>query len=298
MPNVTTRTAGPLTAAPPPSLTASQRRLLADTLSLGDAVQSPDPFASWSAPATLPEPARVKAVIAELDRGLQPTRPQFLKWICDKLSALPSQGANATNAAFWTDNVIDVCREYPEDLLQSACLELLKTRQWRPTPAEIVRTIEAKHSERRRMLARAKRLLPEASKPTEAPAFTPEPEEDRLRATIRRFLDGNVGSFLRPMLQRSAIAAEKRLAEIERREPGAWIRDGLSASTSEGLKPPDVELPKPSPKTQAALNRAAARRHREQGREGIAAMLEREADALAPERREEPIGDEHAEEAA
>lgn len=66
----------------------------------------------------------------------------------------------------------------------------------------------------------------------------------------------------------------------------------------ETRKAPDVELPKPSLKTQAALNRAAARRHREQGQEGLAAMLEREADALAPEHVEEPLGDEHAEEAA
>lgn len=246
----------------------------------------------------MPDPDRVKRVIAELDRGLQPTRPEFLKWICDKLSALPSQGANAVNAALWADNVCDVCDGYPEDLLQAACLEVLKTRTWRPSPAEIVKLIEPKHAERRRMLARARRLLPESPKPAAEAMFRPEPEEDRLRATIRRFLDGKAGSFLRPMLQRSAIEAEKRLAEIEGRQPGDWIRDGLSASTSQGAKALDVDLPATSPKTQAALNRAAARRHREQGREGLAAMLEREAEALAPERVEEPIGDEHAEEAA
>lgn len=162
MPNVTTRKAGPLTAAPPPSLTESQRRLLADTLSLGDAVPAPDPFASWSPPVVLPSPDRARAVIAELERGLQPTRPSFLKWICDKLSALPSQGASGVNAALWTDNVCDVCEGFPEDLLQSACLELLKTRTFRPSPAEIVKVIEPKHAERRRMLARARRLLPEA----------------------------------------------------------------------------------------------------------------------------------------
>lgn len=295
MPNVTTRKAGPLTAAPPPSLTESQRRLLADTLSLGDMQPSPDPFASWSPPVVLPEPARVKAVVAELERGLMPTRPQFLKWICDKLSALPSQGASGVNAALWTDNVCDVCEGFPEDLLQSACLELLKTRTFRPSPAEIVKVIEPKHAERRRMLARARRLLPEAPKPAVAATWTPEPEEDRLRATIRRFFDGKGGSFLRPMLQRSAIAAEKRLAEIEGRAPGDWIRDGLIGGAGETLKAPDVELPKPSPKTQAALNRAAARRHRQQGREGVAAMLEREADALDPQHVEEPLGDEHGE---
>lgn len=259
---------------------------------------SPDPFASWVLPSVVPDPDRVKRVIGELDRGLQPTRPEFLKWICDKLSALPSQGANAVNAALWSDNVCDVCEGYPEDLLQAACLEVLKTRSWRPSPAEMVKLIEPKHSERKRMLARAKRLLPDTPKPAGVATFQPEPEEVRLRATIRRFLDGKAGSFLRPILQRSAIEAEKRLAEIEGRQPGKWIHDALSASVSEGPKAPDVDLPATSPKTQAALNRAAARRHREQGREGVAAMLEREADALDQQHVDEPLGDEHAEEAA
>lgn len=272
--------------------------MLADTLSLGDVAPSPDPFASWVLPAVLPDPDRVKRVIAELDRGLQPTRPEFLKWICDKLSALPSQTATGVNAALWTDNVVDVCEGYPEDLLQGACLELLKTRTFRPSPAEIVKLIEPKHAERRRMLARARRLLPESSKPAAEATFQPEPEEVRLRATIRRFLDGKAGSFLRPILQRSAIEAEKRLAQIEARQPGDWIREGLSASTGDAPKAPDVDLPKPSPKMQAALNRALAKRHRQQGRESLAVMLEREADALAPEHVEEPLGDDHAEQAA
>lgn len=272
--------------------------MLADTLSLGDVAPSSDPFASWVLPSVLPGPDRVKRVIAELDRGLQPTRPEFLKWICDKLSALPSQGANAVNAALWSDNVCDVCEGYPEDLLQAACLEVLKTRSWRPSPAEIVKLIEPKHSERKRMLARANRLLPDTPKPAGVAPFRPEPEQVRLQASIQRFHACGAGSFLRPMLQRSAIEAEKRLAEIEGRQPADWIREGLSAGTGEAPAAPKVELPPPSPKMQARLNRAAARRHREQGRESLAAMLEREADALAPEHVEEPLGDEHAEEAA
>lgn len=271
--------------------------MLADTLSLGEQ-PSPDPLASWSPPSVLPDVARVKVVVAELERGLTPTRPQFLKWICDKLSVLPSQGASGVNAAIWSDNVCDVCEGYPEDLLQSACLELLKTRTWRPSPAEIVKAIEGKHAERVRMLARAKRLLPESPKPAAVETFQPEPEEDRLRATIRRFVDGKAGSFLRPMLQRSAIEAEKRLAEIEGRTVADWARQGIDPGAREAAKAPDLKLPPLSAKNDAALKRAVARKHREQGREGLAAMLEREADALAPEHVEEPLGDEHAEEAA
>lgn len=224
MPNVVARKAGPPTAAPPPSLTESQRRSLADTLSLGEA-PSPDPFAAWVVPAVLPDPERVKRVLAELERGLRPARPEFLKWICDKLSALPSQTATGVNAALWTDNVVDVCEGYPEDLLQGACLELLKTRTFRPSPAEIVKVIEPKHAERRRMLARAKRLLPDTAKPAGVATFQPEAEDVRLRGMIDRFHRCPPGSFLRQILQRRAIEAEKRLAEIEGRQPSDWIRE-------------------------------------------------------------------------
>lgn len=203
--------------------------MLADTLSLGDA-PSPDPFAGWVVPSVLPDPDRVKRVIGELDRGLQPTRPEFLRWICDKLSALPSQSASGVNAALWTDNVCDVCDGYPEDLLQGACLELLKTRTFRPSPAEIVKLIEPKHAERRRMLARAKRLLPDTAKPADVATFQPEPEDVRLRGMVERFHRCPPGSFLRPILQRSAIEAEKRLAEIEGRQPSDWIREHEAAA--------------------------------------------------------------------
>jgi len=260
--------------------------LLADTLSLGE-MPSPDPMASWSPPAVLPDVARVKAVVTELERGLRPTRPEFLKWICDKLSALPSQNANGVNAALWSDNVIDVCDGYPEDLLQSACLEVLKTRTFRPSPAEIMKVIEAKHSERVRMLARAKRLLPEAPKPAAAAVFVREPQETRLRT---------LATSLRKVGQHHRAAQhERELAALENREPESWVNDYIGDRAPGFVKAPDPKLPPVSPSSQAALLRTVARKHREQGREGLAAMLERQADALAPVYVEEPLGDAHGE---
>lgn len=125
----------------------------------------------------LPDSAKLRAVKAELDRGLRSTRPEFLKWCCDKLSALPTQSATGMNAALWGDNVIDVCGGYPEDLLQTATLELLRTCTFRPSPAEIVKICETKHGERQRMLERVNLMLaggvaPKADAPVEKPIAT------------------------------------------------------------------------------------------------------------------------------
>ena len=95
-----------------------------------------------------------------------------------------------------------------------------------------------------------------------------------------------------------AAGYERELAELENREPESWVSDYVGERSPGFVKAPDLKLPPLSAKNQAKLKRAIARKHREQGREGLAAMLEREADALAPEHVEEPLGDEHAEEAA
>lgn len=207
---------------PPPSLTELQRRLLADPYRLEGEAERP-----WEPPSVLPDAQRVKRVVDELERGLTPTRPEFLKWICDKLSALPTQTASGLNAAIWADNVIDVAREYPEDLLQAACLHLLKTSTFRPSPAEIVSIIDGKFHERRRMLERAKSLLApkgEGPKPFEA-----EPEAVRLRTIIDR-AQAHKGSFVSAVLMPAARRAERRLAELENRPVAAWAREETAPS--------------------------------------------------------------------
>ncbi len=177
---------------------------------------------AWSKPSVLPDPVRVNRVLDELERGLKPTRPEFLKWICDKLSALPTQTSTGLNAALWTDNVIDVCERYPEDLLQTACLELLRSCTFRPSPAEIVKAIDDRFEERKRMLDRAKQLLPENA-PKPGQAFVAEPEAVRLRVIIDRALAAQAsGSFLAAVLMPPARRAEVRLAEIEGRAPADW----------------------------------------------------------------------------
>ena len=166
MPNVT-KHAGTLTAASPPSLTESQRRFLADTLRLGDDTPR------WEVPAVLPDSGKLRVVKAELERGLRPTRPAFLKWCCDKLSALPTQSATGMNAALWTDNVIDVCGEFPEDVLQTVTLDLLRGCTFRPSPSEIFKAADAKRGLRQRMLDRVNLMLRGGRPDQDAPAEKP-----------------------------------------------------------------------------------------------------------------------------
>lgn len=162
-----------------------------------------------------PDPARVRSVKAELDRGLQPTRPAFLKWICDKLDAMPTQDGSGRTAAIWADNVIDTCGHYPEDLLQGACLELLRTKTFRPQPAEIVAVIEPRYAERQRMRDRCKLMLPATTK-AEPDTFVREPQDVRLRTIRDSWL--KVGNTFR------AAISERELAKLENREPEDWAK--------------------------------------------------------------------------
>jgi hypothetical protein len=157
------------------------------------------------------ERGRVDRLMAEIERGLRATRPELLKWLCDKLCALPTQNGSGLNAAIWADNVIDVCGHYPEDLLQTATLELLRSETFRPSPAKIVAVIEPRWAERQRMLARAKSLIAPkgaAAPPTEKPLAT---RLERLKHT--RSIYERMGKALDVIrLDREIAQEEGRLA--------------------------------------------------------------------------------------
>lgn len=220
-------TRGTLQAAPPPSVTESQRRLLADTFRLEGEAEVP-----WK-PPVVKNPAAVKRVVEELARGLEPTRPIYLKWICDKLSALPTQTSNGLNAAIWADNVVDTCAHYPEDLLQAATLDVLRTKTFRPSPAELVALIEPRYGERQRMLERARSLFAPIAKAAEP--YQREPLEVRLR-TMR---DG----LRRHGFTDRAAKHEHELAKLEQRAPEEWATTLAVALVAE----PAVAQPAPPP---------------------------------------------------
>ena len=279
----------------------SVERALADALSL-DGTDVP-----WT-----PE-GRELPTVTDLRQSIDiltvpPADPKHMAWCLAKLqvafeSHLPKPSAESAKLrmAVWAETNADL----GNDLWSEATMHCLQNARYgMPKPPDFRRAVVEKFTARQRRLDRCRRMMAlhgdafDAKRGAKPTAFQPEPEQDRLRASIMRFHACGAGSFLRPMLQRSAIAAEKRLAELEGRAPADWTRESLNSSPGEATKAPDLKLPPLSAKNQAALHRAVARKHREQGREGLAAMLEREADALAPEHVEEPLGDEHAEEAA
>lgn len=186
---------------------------------------------AWTPTAAI-HPASVLRVVGELERGLLPTRPPYLKWICDKLSALPTQNGTGLNAAIWADNVIDTCGHYPEDLLQAATLELLRTKTFRPSPAEIVAVIEPHYSERQRMLDRAKSM----EKPAEAAASKPAPKCVPEAERLRKILADQRARTDIPEEHRlfNVANTERALALCERRPMEAWAAAFFEARATTG----------------------------------------------------------------
>lgn len=293
MPNVTTAAAPTSSVRVPESI----KRLLADPFRMEG-----EPMRTWTAPTKLPPDCTVGMLRDFVDRLRASLKPAPADTIQACIKALAHgtahKAASTKDWQYQTKLYARTLEDIPSDVWFEVTKELLKTYEWFPGTAAIAKRAEPLLAERRKQLERAEATLAvfdvgrqQLAGPTpKASAFEREPREVRLR-TLRNSMR-RIGQHQR------AAGYERELAELENREPEDWINDLPTDQATGVAKAPDVDLPKPSPKMQAALNRAAARRHREQGREGLAAMLEREADALAPEHVEEPIGDEHVEEAA
>ena len=176
----------------------------------------------------LPDSGKLRVVKAELERGLRPTRPAFLKWCCDKLSALPTQSATGMNAALWTDNVIDVCGEFPEDVLQTVTLDLLRGCTFRPSPSEIFKAADAKRGLRQRMLDRVNLMLRGGRPDQDAPAE--KPIETRLgRMEHTRSIYARMNRRLDVDRIDREIAAEKgeQLPPVAKAEPATNMREEI-----------------------------------------------------------------------
>ena len=161
------------------------RRLLADTFSLGADI------APWEAPAVPPESSLLRAAKAELERTLAPSTPAHSRWCIDKLFALPSRNGTAEAAAYLAEGFLDACSGYPDDLWTWTTTELLRTKKFRPSPAEFVELAEPKRAERRRMLERVRQMLDGTKpalprKPAEQPIPTRIGRLEHLRTTYAR----------------------------------------------------------------------------------------------------------------
>ena len=253
---------------------------------------------TWTAPTKLPADCSVAMLqdfVQRLEASLAPAPADTIQ-ACIKALAhgTAHKAASTKDWQYQTKLYARTLDDIPSDVWFEVTKDLLKTYEWFPGTAAIAKRAEPLLAERRKQLERARAVLAQfggvqqiAASPKASAVFEREPREVRLR-TLRNSLR-KVGQHHR------AAAYERELAALENREPAGWVDEHIGERPAGFVKAPDIELPAPSAKTQAALNRAAARRHREQGRVGIAEMLERQADALAPEHVEEPLGDEHGE---
>lgn len=227
----------------------------------------------WIAPTVPPETATLRAARQELEQGLQPPKPAHVQWCVRKLFSLPSRNGDAEDAAFLTEAFIDACGDYPDDLWTLGTTELLKTKTFRPSPAELVAAVDPKLRERQRMLERVKQMLSgPAEKPKDGP-FVPEPIDVRVRSMRDSFR--RVGNIVK------AAKYEHELAGLESREVETWA---VEAPIIEPRPEREViTLPDLSPEARARMMLAAAAWHRKEGRLGMADLDEREARKLAPQ---------------
>ena len=257
---------------------------------------------TWIAPTKLPPDCTVGMLRDFVDRLRASLKPAPADTIQACIKALAHgtahKAASTKDWQYQTKLYARTLEDIPSDVWFEVTKELLKTYEWFPGTAAIAKRAEPILAERRKQLERAEATLAmfdggrqQLAGPTpKVSTFQREPRQVRLR-TLRNSLR-KVGQHQR------AAGYERELAELENREPEGWVNDLVADRATGVVKAPDVTLPAPSAKMQAELRRAIAKKHREQGREGLAAMLEREADALMPEHVEEPMGDAHAEEAA
>jgi hypothetical protein len=206
-----------------------------------------------------------------------------MQWCVRKLLSLPSRNNDVEDAAFMTEAFIDACGDYPDDLWTLGTTELLKTKTFRPSPAEFLAVVGDKFRERQRMLERVKQMLtgaPETPKP-DAP-FVPPPLVDRVR-TMR-------DAWRKIGRDDRAQKHEVELAGLEGREIEDWAHAGAAQRAAERL--PDPPLPETSPGMRARTLLAVARTHRTEGRADYAAVLEQRARELVPvEQRDIPEAD-------
>lgn len=148
--------------------------------------------------------------------------------------------SDATQQSYFAAKVSEYGRllaHYPADIIRDACDAHVKRSKFFPAIAELNEFAEPALALRQRMARRLEVLIKNGGRPpVVAEEFKPEAEDVRLRGAIKRYHDRK-GSFLEHVLKRSAIAAEKRLAEIENRPVEEWALDVVAEPTPQPATP-------------------------------------------------------------
>lgn len=231
---------------------ASLKRALADSFALGH------PDIPWQLPADLPSARDLRDGLRTLEGQLLPVDRKHASFCLAKLASGFNERLTREEAAIRLEVWLEACGDIPADLWSTATVDLL--RSWRrddhfgrvPEAADLRKAVQDKLDLRSRQIARCKAMLAKAGDGPKTDDYQREPEEQRLRATIWRGWEFRVGirqGFLADKSWSWAQRDERRLAEIENREPADWARiDGPA-------KVVQVDAPK--------VESAAARRTRE-----------------------------------
>lgn len=177
---------------------------------------------AWRPPDQPPPLDELNAAVAHLEARLIPIRLEDFRTCMQAL--LNNLAVKDDEGETWEERLgiyFTTLNDVPMDLLEEATLRCIKSETWFPKVAVIRAKIEAEFKLRRNMLARARWLVANRTKPAALPVFVPPPEDVRLREAIERwhrFKD----AFFAPALRKTAIEAEIRLADIEGRAPADW----------------------------------------------------------------------------
>lgn len=110
-----------------------------------------------------------------------------------------------------------------DELWSIATLAAIQGSQWMPKPAEFRKLVQARLDERQRRKERCRAMLDALGGKGQKP-FQREPEPVRVRASRDAFR--RIGNIARAALY------ERRLAEIETREPEAWALEGAAGGSA------------------------------------------------------------------
>lgn len=186
------------------------------------------------------------------DEGLRRAlMPLMLSTIMPNMEGMSDE----TQQAFFAAKSAEYSRlmsHLPPDIIREACDQHVKRSKFFPAIAELMEVAEPAFALRQRQAKRLEYLLKTNGKP-KPKVFEPEPEAVRLQAAVNRYF-ANKSSFVAHILRRTAIEAEKRLAEIEARPVAAWVGEAEILTTAPTPEPvavkrtaalPDDEPPMP-----------------------------------------------------
>ena len=257
-------------------ISAAVRDAIKDPFALGD-VQP-----EWALPSQLPSIADLREALAVLRADLEQTPPKDARWCLSKMRQRFGIGSTEIDGDAW----LRALQSFPRNMIFPTVKDVVFGDK-RPAIEDFTRHPVV--ARRRTDLARAEAILAALMKPRRVAPVERPPAAVRLRQCRDAALS-----------RRDTAAAaewERQLAASEGRAPEAWAAEaGIPVSASATVE--KTSEIKPTTRNAALMLKARARWWRKNRLDDHAARLEREADALAPEHIEEPVGEDYEQGAA